>query len=123
MILRTLMVAVAVMGMFLISGYSNQVAAQQACIWEGKAPACNGKCRPGYTLTKQDKRGPDGAKKCLTGTKAYCCKTSDVIIIGTAPACNGKCGVGQETLGKSDYGPNGKKCITGKAAICRLAIP
>lgn len=104
------------LSVFLLAGYSVQGVAGP-CIWEGKAPACNGECRPGYTLAKRDKEG-DG-KKCVTGTKAYCCKTSDVIIRGTAPLCNGKCEVGEEMLGDSDYGPNGKKCETGKAAICR----
>lgn len=60
--------------------------------------------------------------KCLTGTKAYCCKTSDVIIRGTAPFCIGKCKDGEEMLGNSDYGPNGNKCQTGKAAICRFKV-
>lgn len=95
-------------------------ARAQTCVWEGKAPACNGDCRPGYTLAERDKSG-DG-KKCVTGTKAYCCKTSDVIIRGSAPFCNGKCKTGEETLGESEFGPNGNKCQTGKAAICRLAI-
>lgn len=83
-------------------------------------PACNGECRPGYTLTKRDKSG-DG-NKCVTGTKAYCCLTSDIIIRGTAPFCNGKCKEGEEMMGDSDYGPNQKKCTTGKAAICRLKV-
>lgn len=101
------------------AGYS-RTASADTCLWEGKAPACNGECRPGYTLARRDKSG-DG-KKCVTGSKAYCCLTSDVIIIGTAPFCNGKCGVGQEMLGDSDYGPDGKKCATGKAAICRVNV-
>jgi len=112
-------VVVTQLSMLLLSGYSTQVAAD-TCLWEGKAPACNGECRPGYTLAKRDKRG-DG-KKCVTGTKAYCCKSSDVIIRGSAPFCNGKCKVGEEMLGDSDYGPNGKKCETGKAAICRISV-
>jgi len=107
------------LSVFLLTGYSAQSIAE-TCIWEGKAPACNGDCRSGYTLAKRDKEG-DG-NKCVTGTKAYCCKTSDIIIRGTAPACNGKCKEGEESLGDSDYGPNGKKCLTGKAAICRLPI-
>ena len=108
-----------VLSIFLLTGYSAQSTAD-TCIWEGKAPFCNGDCRAGYTLTKRGDKG-DG-DKCATGTKAYCCKTSDVIIRGTAPFCNGKCKVGEEMLGDSDYGPNGKKCMTGKAAICRLEI-
>jgi hypothetical protein len=96
-------------------------AAAQACIWEGKAPACNGECRPGYTLVLRDKEG-DG-KKCVTGTKAKCCLTSDIIVRGAAPLCNGKCKAGEEMMGDSEYGPDGKKCATGKAAICRLAVP
>ena len=99
---------------------ANAPAAVAQCLWEGKAPACNGECRSGYTLTLRDKEG-DG-KKCLTGTKAYCCNTSDVIIRGTAPFCNGKCKEGEEMLGDSDYGPNGNKCQTGKAAICRFKV-
>ena len=95
-------------------------AAADTCLWEGKAPACNGECRAGYTLVKRDKDG-DG-KKCVTGTKAYCCLTSDVIIRGTAPFCNGKCKEGEEMMGDSDYGPSGKKCETGKAAVCRLPV-
>lgn len=95
-------------------------AVADTCLWEGKAPACNGECRAGYTLVKRDKEG-DG-KKCVTGTKAYCCLTSDVIIRGTAPFCNGKCKEGEEMMGDSDYGPNGKKCETGKAAVCRLPV-
>lgn len=90
------------------------------CLWEGHAPACNGECRPGYTLTKRDKSG-DGSK-CITGTKAYCCLTSDFVVRGKAPACNGKCKEGEEMAGDSDYGENGKKCITGHAALCRLTV-
>lgn len=103
---------------FYVSANAPMATAQ--CLWEGKAPACNGECRSGYTLTLRDKEG-DG-NKCLTGTKAYCCKTSDVIIRGTAPFCNGKCKEGEEMLGDSDYGPNGNKCQTGKAAICRFKV-
>lgn len=104
---------------FLGTGYSAQAAGP--CFWEGKAPICNGDCEPGYTLTKRDKQG-DG-DKCLTGTKAYCCKTSEIRIEGTAPLCNGKCKVGEETLGESDYGPNKQKCETGHAAICGIKMP
>lgn len=92
----------------------------KVCVWEGKAPICNGKCRPGYTRITGSKRG-DG-KKCLSGKKAYCCKTSELIIRGTAPFCNGKCKKNEEMLGKSNRGPKGKKCITGKAAICRVSM-
>jgi hypothetical protein len=42
---------------------------------------------------------------------------------GTAPLCNGKCKPGEEMMGDSEYGPDGKRCATGKAAICRLAVP
>ncbi len=93
---------------------------KRTCLWEGRAPACNGECRPGYTLVRRGKSG-DG-KKCVTGSKAKCCKTSDIIIRGTAPLCNGKCKKGEERLGDSDYGPNGKKCRTGNAAICRINV-
>ncbi len=103
----------------LVFGYSPSAVAD-TCLWEGKAPFCNGECRPGYTLVKRGKKG-DG-KKCTTGTKARCCLTSDIIIRGSAPFCNGKCKEGEERLGDSDYGPKGKKCTTGKAAICRLAV-
>ena len=95
--------------------------ADEPCIWNGTAPLCNGDCEPGYTLVQRDKRGPADARKCTTGTKARCCVTADVQIVGKAPFCNGsKCPVGRETLGESDYGHDGDKCVTGKAAICRL---
>ena len=93
-------------------------AAIATCLWEGKAPACNGECRPGYTLIKRDKKG-DG-KQCITGSKAYCCHSSEIVIRGTAPFCNGKCKAGEEMMGDSDKGPDGKSCKTGKAAICRV---
>jgi hypothetical protein len=88
----------------------------KTCIWEGKAPACNGKCRAGYTKIKTSKKG-DG-KKCITGTKAYCCKTADVQVFGKAPICNGKCPKGWTRVGDSDKGEKGKKCKVGKAAQC-----
>lgn len=119
LILRKLIATVPIIIALVFTAYSPASVAE-TCLWEGKAPACNGKCRPGYTLIKQDKRG-DG-KACLTGRKAYCCLTSDIIIRGTAPLCNGKCKVGEELLGFQNRGPNGKKCRTGKAAICRLAV-
>ncbi|MEZ5728111.1 MAG: hypothetical protein R3E48_09045 [Burkholderiaceae bacterium] len=90
--------------------------AQATCVWEGKAPACNGKCRTGFKLIKTSKSG-DG-KKCVTGSKAYCCPAANVITRGAAPACNGKCKAGEIRVGDSKKGPNGKKCITGKAAVC-----
>ena len=90
-----------------------------ACLWEGTAPACNGKCEPGYQLIKKDKKG-DGTK-CVTGQKAYCCKEADIRIRGTAPACSGQCKAGETTLGYQKKGPNGHACITGKAAICLIA--
>jgi hypothetical protein len=111
--------ALLILSVFLLARHTAPAVAE-TCIWEGTAPACNGNCRPGYTLAKRDKEG-DG-KKCLTGTKAYCCKTSDIIIRGTAPLCNGKCNAGEETLGDSDYGPSGNKCETGHAAICRVSV-
>ena len=68
----------------MIGGVLSDIRTARAdtCLWEGRAPACNGECRPGYTLTRRDQEG-DG-KKCVTGTKAYCCLTSDIIIRGTA---------------------------------------
>lgn len=102
-----------------VSWSSGQTIAE-TCLWEGHAPACNGECKPGFALIKRDGEG-DG-KKCVTGTKAYCCKTSDVVVRGTAPACKGKCKAGEEMLGESDRGANGIKCLTGKAALCRLAV-
>lgn len=100
--------------------FSNaQVATAQTCVWYGTAPACNGACPAGFTLAQRDKEG-DG-RKCVTGTKAYCCLTSVTTIRGNAPFCNGKCRLGEEMLGDSDYGPNGNKCVTGKAAICRVS--
>jgi hypothetical protein len=109
------------LGISLLLGTGYSAQAEGPCFWEGKAPLCNGDCNPGYTLTRRDDKG-DG-DKCVTGTKAYCCKTSEIRIEGTAPLCNGKCKVGEETLGPSDYGPNGKNCVTGKAAICRIKMP
>ena len=93
-------------------------SASDICRWEGTAPACNGECDPGYTLVKRGKEG-DG-KKCITGTKAYCCKTSEIRTDGKAPFCNGKCKPGEEMLGDSDKGENGNKCLTGKAALCAV---
>lgn len=107
-------------GLLLLGAAAGALANERTCLWEGKAPACNGECRPGYTLVERDKKG-DG-KKCVTGTKARCCLTRDVIIRGTAPFCNGKCKEGEEMMGDSDYGPDGKECQTGKAAICGLKV-
>ena len=110
-------ITLTIVGMFLV-GTSVQATDKDPCRWEGKAPACNGKCDAGFTLIKKNKTG-DG-KKCVTGTKAYCCLTSSIHIVGKAPFCSGKCPVGEETLGYQKEGKNGKKCETGKAAICRL---
>jgi len=117
--INTIRTVLAALSIIWLTGASVPALAE-TCLWEGKAPACNGECRPGYTLVKRNKEG-DG-KKCVTGTKAYCCKSSDVIIRGTAPFCNGKCKEGEEMLGDSDYGPKGEKCETGKAAICRISV-
>ena len=111
-------ITVTIVGMLLV-GTSVQAASNDSCRWEGKAPACNGKCDPGFTLIEKSKTG-GGGKKCVTGTKALCCLTSSIHIVGKAPFCNGKCPVGEETLGYQNEGKNGKKCMTGKAAICRL---
>lgn len=51
------------LSLLLPVGYAGPVAAE-TCLWEGKAPACNGECRPGYTLVERDKKG-DG-KTCIT---------------------------------------------------------
>jgi hypothetical protein len=103
-----------------VSFAASPASASDTCLWEGRAPFCNGECRPGYTRVQTDKSG-DG-DKCATGTKARCCLTDAVVIRGTAPFCNGKCKVGEERLGDSDYGPNGNKCETGKAAVCGLPV-
>ena len=91
-------------------------AAQAKCVWEGKAPACNGKCKTGFKYIRSDKSG-DG-NKCVTGTKAYCCPDTMVIVRGKAPACNGECKPGETRVGDSSTGEGGKKCLTGKAAQC-----
>jgi|GEM_PF-5557322 len=109
----------------MLFAFAGQISAHAqpaptGCTWEGKAPACNGKCRLGYEVVRSDKRG-DG-KKCLTGNKVLCCKSADILIRGTAPACNGKCKPGEVFVGESNKGPNGKKCITGKAAKCLKKI-
>lgn len=116
---RTKMVSM-LLASWMMLAFGSAAFADKTCLWEGRAPACNGECRAGYTLAKRDKAG-DG-KKCVTGTKAYCCLTRDVIVRGTAPFCNGKCKEGEEMMGDSDYGPDGKKCQTGKAAICGLKV-
>lgn len=114
---RIILVGMALVGVLLIGG-AVQAANNEPCRWEGTAPACNGRCDAGFTLIKRDKAG--NGKKCVTGTKAYCCLTSSIHIVGKGPFCNGKCPVGEETLGYQKEGKNGKKCTTGKAAICRL---
>jgi len=114
--------AAGLLSLFLLLPAGAARAADGPCIWDGTAPLCNGDCKPGYTLVKRDKQGPAGAKKCATGTKARCCLTSDIRVVGKAPLCNGKCPVGEETLGQSEYGEDGNKCATGHAAICRLAV-
>lgn len=43
-----------------------------ACYWEGSAPFCEGRCKPGWRQIGRDKCG-DG-KCCWRGTKAHCCK-------------------------------------------------
>jgi len=101
---------------------AGRASAREPCVWNGTAPRCDGDCEPGYTLVTRDRRGPADAKRCTTGTKARCCLASEIQIVGKAPFCNGKCPAGQETLGESDYGHDGDKCVTGKAAICRLPV-
>ena len=105
----------AFVALMLLSVFS--IGAVRAdCVWEGKAPACNGKCKAGFKLIREDKAG-DG-KKCVTGTKALCCPDVMVVIRGKAPACNGKCEPGETRVGDSDTGEGGNKCLTGKAAQC-----
>ncbi|VAX30100.1 hypothetical protein MNBD_NITROSPINAE05-238 [hydrothermal vent metagenome] len=113
-------IAIFSFAILLTPGLSEQAEASETCLWEGKAPACNGSCRPGYTLIERSKRG-DG-KKCATGSKAKCCLSSSIIIRGSAPICNGKCKLGEERLGDSKKTRKGKKCRTGKAAICAVKV-
>ena len=56
--------------MVLVATQTAPAAAGEVCVWEGKAPLCNGKCRPGYTLVRRSKKG--NGKKCITGSKAKC---------------------------------------------------
>ena len=93
-------------------------ALAKACIWEGRAPVCNGKCRAGYKKIKESKKGPKDGKRCVTGKKVYCCKKAAVEIFGRAPICNGKCPKGWTRVGDSKNGEKGKKCLTGVAAQC-----
>ena len=95
-----------------------ELAENKKCVWEGKAPACNGKCSAGFKVIKRDKSG-DG-KKCVTGSKAYCCLTNAVKTRGKAPFCAGKCKPGEVRVGDSDKGENGNQCQTGKAAVCLI---
>ena len=87
-------------------------------MWRGAAPFCSGSCPKGWAEEKRDKQGPAGAKKCVTGTKAYCCFVQVTEVFGKAPACDGNCPTGWTRQGDSDVGENGQKCVTGKAAIC-----
>jgi len=110
-----------VFSLSLLFTFARAAAAEtNTCLWEGRAPLCNGACRQGYELMKRDKAG-DG-DKCVTGTKAYCCLVHETVIRGAAPFCNGKCKVGEEYFGEIDHGPDGKQCVTGKAAICGVVV-
>lgn len=91
-------------------------AAQAKCVWEGKAPLCNGKCKTGFKYIRSDKSG--NGDKCVTGSKAYCCPDTMVVVRGKAPFCNGECKPGETRVGDSDKGEGGKTCVTGKAAQC-----
>ena len=86
------------------------------CMWKGNAPACNGKCPAGFTMVKKDKKGI--GTLCVSGWKAYCCSSDDIVIRGRAPTCNGICQPGETTIGYQKKGANGNKCLTGQAAMC-----
>ena len=91
-------------------------AAPNKCSWEGTAPMCNARCPSGFKVMKRDKKG-DG-KKCVTGTKVFCCPANITTIRGKAPMCNGKCKPGEINAGTTNKTADGKTCTTGKAAIC-----
>ena len=111
--LKSLACALAALTMLLLGPVP---AAQAKCVWDGKAPLCNGKCKTGFKYIRSDKSGDGDA--CVTGSKAFCCPDQMVITRGKAPACNGECKPGETRVGDSDTGENGQRCITGKAAQC-----
>ena len=44
-------IAVLLFSTSMIAGVFSDIrtASADTCMWEGRAPACNGECRPGYT--------------------------------------------------------------------------
>ena len=87
------------------------------CQWRGQAPFCNGSCKAGEVVTKKNKQGPSGSKKCATGNKVYCCVEKLCTWRGKAPVCNAKCLKG-EMVAAEDKKGDGKKCVTGKKKYC-----
>jgi len=114
--MKNLLVNISLTVIFAFAFFVGPSSSEAKCIWEGKAPACNGKCRAGFKNIKRSKKG--NGKKCITGTKVYCCPVAHIIIRGKAPICNGKCKPGETRVGDSLEGENGNKCKVGKAAQC-----
>jgi len=107
----------------LLLGAAPDARADDVCMWRGAAPFCAGRCPQGWRTEKRDKQGPDGAKKCATGEKVYCCFDQVEEVFGRAPACAGKCPEGWTYQGDSETGEKGQKCVTGKAVICTKDLP
>lgn len=110
-------------GLLLSAAEGARADDSEVCSWFGAAPMCAGRCPTGWRAVKRDKEGPDGAKKCLTGEKAYCCFEQVEQVFGHAPVCAGKCPTGWTSQGESDVGEDGKKCVTGKAVVCSKDNP
>jgi hypothetical protein len=49
----------------------------RTCRWDGTAPFCEGKCRPGEAPSTPPQGSSSGAA-CVTGSKVYCCTTGNV---------------------------------------------
>ena len=68
-LITVLSVAAAFLGVFSFEANSQD---NQICRWRGKAPFCQGNCRPDETMVRLQKCV--GGSCCTTGSKAYCCK-------------------------------------------------
>ncbi len=65
--------------LFVISNCLEKANAQQnnSCAWFGTAPVCSGECPPDWTELKRSSCNSEiegCGSKCVTGSKAYCCR-------------------------------------------------
>ena len=117
---------------FAVLAFESSRTLAQTCVngrWDGTSPICDGQCGSDETeITRAATspgsppayNGPQFGAACVTGTKAYCCKTPGMTCRwdGTAPFCAGSCQNGETQAQPPAGSSSGASCVTGRKVYC-----